>query len=712
MLIAHSENKDGRSHPLEEHLKGVSILCEEFARKFSGGKLGKYIGLWHDIGKAHPGFQRYLQSGGKTQGQDHKGAGTQLAVQYFQPLTFLIAGHHGGLPDQSTLKRWIQEKCNNELTTTALHIIHQSFDDLINPSKLSFPPYLDTADWLEIELFLRLLFSALVDADFLDTEHHFNQTFSSLRGVRTDFDIFWARFQTSQTSLAEKAEETVVNKARQIVYNNCIERANQDQGVYRLTVPTGGGKTRSGLGFALKHAQIHHLDRIIICLPFTSIIEQNAKVYREILGDQYILEHHSNITWKDPENSPDPSKAALRLASENWDAPIIVTTTVQFFESLFGNRTSQCRKLHNITRSCIILDEVQSLPSFLLPIIVDGLKQLVEHYNCTVVLSTATQPSLDDSPVLSGFPTVNEIIPNPDRLFSDLQRVNYVNTTGERWTDEQFVDMVSAESQILCVVNTRKDAQRIWYLWDDPEVYHLSSAMCAAHRTQTLETIKEKLAHNEPCKVISTQVIEAGVDIDFPVVYRAVAPLDSIVQSAGRCNREGKQDTGRVVVFDLEEGGLPQGSYRTGTDIARQFLQRKEMELNSPKTFPVYFRKLYQSVSLDPENIQEDRRNLRFQTVANKFQMIRDDTETILANYHRDYVETQVQYLKNHSILPRIFLRNIQPYTVSVSHWQHKQMIRNNLVNEIYPGIWITTAQYHKRLGLLTDKQDPVTLIH
>lgn len=712
MLIAHTKNKNGRFHLLDDHLLTVSRLCADLAGKFGASELGKYAGLWHDIGKAHPGFQRYLHSNGKTRGQDHKGAGAELADQHFFPLALLIEGHHGGLPDPRDLRTWMDQKCHNDSTATALHNIREFLNESVQPRDLDFPTFINTQDFAEVEFFLRLLFSALVDADFLDTEHHFNQHISDLRGVDADFQFLWERFKRDQRDLTENAKPTTVNMARQRIYESCIEASTDRRGIFRLTVPTGGGKTRSGLGFALRHAQVHDLDRIIVCLPFTSIIEQNARVYREILGEEFVLEHHSRIPWQDPEDYPEPSKAALRLASENWDAPVIVTTTVQFFESLFGNSTSQCRKLHNIARSCIILDEVQSLPSDLLPPIVDGLKQLVEHYGCSVVLSTATQPSLDDSPVLSGFADVQEIIPGPEKLFTDLERVHYENRIGEPWTDDQLVTQLREESQVLCVVNTRKDAQRIWYLWDNPDVYHLSSSMCSAHRSETLETIKEKLARNEPCKVISTQVIEAGVDIDFPVVFRAIAPLHSIVQSAGRCNREGKRNSGRVVVFGLQEGGLPQGAYRTGTDIARQFLQNEENDLNSPETFPAYFRKLYQSITLDPDKIQEDRENLRFKTVATKFRMIKDNTETILVDYDYEFMEKQIRYLKDHSVPPRIVLRNIQPYTVSVSNYQHKQMIQDNLVQEVYHGIWVTQAQYHDRLGLLTDKKDPVSMIY
>jgi len=712
VLIAHSENREGRFHPLHEHLLRVSNLAEEFAEKFNASELGKYAGLWHDLGKAHPVFQKYLQTNGKSQGQDHKGAGAELASKYFQPLSFLIAGHHGGMPDPSDLRSWITQKCNNKFTTDALSEALKEFDKPLSPGQLEFPFYLDPKDNRAIEFFLRLLFSALVDADFLDTESHFNRSNTDLRGVESDFDFLWEQFHDDQQSLRRNAPKTAVNQIRDSVYTDCIESATQMQGVYRLTVPTGGGKTRSGLGFALKHAQTHNLDRIIICLPFTSIIEQNAQVYRNILGSDQVLEHHSNVSWKDPENYPKPSQAALRLANENWDAPVIVTTTVQFFESLFSNKTSRCRKLHNIVNSCIILDEVQSLPSHLLKTIVAGLKQLVNNYNCTVVLSTATQPSLEKNPAFSGFAQIQEIISDPEQLFANLRRVEYQNSIGEKWSDEQLVQQLRKESQVLCVVNTRKDAQRIWYLWDDPEVYHLSSSMCSAHRSDTLREIRGKLDNREPCKVISTQVIEAGVDIDFPVVFRAIAPLDSIVQSAGRCNREGKQNSGRVVVFDMEEGGLPQGSYRTGTDISQQFLRDETLDLNSPETFPAYFRKLYQSITLDPDKIQEDRANLRFKTVATKFRMIKDDTETIVVNYDRKFMEKQVRYLKNQSVPPRIVLRNIQPYTVSVSNWQHKKMIQNNLVQEVYPGIWVTQAQYHKRLGLLTDKKDPLSMIH
>jgi CRISPR-associated endonuclease/helicase Cas3 len=449
-------------------------------------------------------------------------------------------------------------------------------------------------------MFLRLLFSALVDADFLDTERHFKGEVQAARASSITVKGLWPVVKAKQDALIASSDGSAVNLVRAAVYRHCLEAAEGAPGFYKLTVPTGGGKTRSGMAFALRHAQNHGLERVIVAVPFISITEQAASVYRELfgsVGDRAVLEHHSMAEWVDEDEEGDFHSGPVwdRLAAENWDAPVIVTTTVQLFESLFSNRTSRTRKLHRLARSVIILDEAQALPSRLLTPILHALRQLVEHCGATVVLSTATQPAFDAIPVFREVEAV-EIVPEPARFFEALQRVDYEWRTDGPLSVADAAALLHEQPSGLAVLNTKKDALRLLdaidnlsrrvETWQDDWVQrlaaalgeatalHLSTLLCGAHRRDVLTEIKRRLDTGLPCHVVSTQVIEAGVDLDFPFVMRALAPLDSIIQAAGRCNREGRlPQKGRVVVFEPEGGGIPHGAYRTGADVSRSLLR-------------------------------------------------------------------------------------------------------------------------------------------
>ena len=439
---------------------------------------------------------------------------------------------------------------------------------------LSARPCLPIKSPTQAELFLRFLFSALVDADYLDTEAHFDPGRSRLRYRPVDLEALAESFWKEQDKLSGH-DQSPVNLARHEIYQFCLAAAECPPGIFRLTVPTGGGKTLSGMAFALRHALKYQKHRIIVAIPYTSIIDQTAQVYRRIFGDENILEHHSAVTPREDEDHF-VQQQWTRLAAENWDAPIVVTTTVQLFESLFANRPAACRKLHNLAQSIIILDEVQTLPTGLLAPILEVVQQLVDHYGVTVVLSTATQPSLVDSgsPYLKGLRgEIREIVPDPARYFQALKRVSY-DCPGEAWSWERVAQEMAAEPQCLAVVNTKKDALALLDALNDPEALHLSTLLCMAHRRKVMEGIKVRLATGQPCRVVATQVVEAGVDLDFPVVLRAMGPLDRIVQAAGRCNREGRLSQGRVIIFQPAEGQIPPGDYRAGHDIARAMLNR------------------------------------------------------------------------------------------------------------------------------------------
>ena len=426
-LYAHTPNEKSNWHYLDSHLKEVSVLAQKFADKFGAGELAKWIGLWHDIGKANPEFQSYLhrcinEPERKHRGPDHKGAGAVLANKNIEPLAFPIAGHHGGLMNFSDLKTWLSERTNAlHIQEVLLKLSGQGFS--LSPSTALTPPSF-IKDEFDAEFFIRMLFSALVDADFLDTEDHFNPDNKAKRGNFPFLLDLWQSFENDQNKITGKSDDQL-NIIRNDVYLDCIKAAELPPGFFRLTVPTGGGKTRSGMAFGLRHAITHGMGRVVFAIPYTSIIEQTADVYRDIFGKKAVLEHHSAVTYDDELDNIDDGTSWARLASQNWDAPIIVTTTVQLFESLLSNKTSKCRKLHNIANSVIILDEVQTLPTKLLAPILDVLRQLVNHYGVTVVFCTATQPALEDSPYLKGIKNIREIVNKPADLFSVMKRVNY-----------------------------------------------------------------------------------------------------------------------------------------------------------------------------------------------------------------------------------------------------------------------------------------------
>jgi CRISPR-associated endonuclease/helicase Cas3 len=472
------------------------------------------------------------------------------------------------------------------------------------------------------------------------------------------------------------------------------------------------------MAFALRHALKYQKHRIIVAIPYTSIIDQTAQVYRAIFGEEAVLEHHS--AFAAPEEEEDYLRYQwARLAAENWDAPIVVTTTVQLFESLFSNRPATCRKLHNATQSIIILDEVQTLPTGLLAPILEVVQQLVDHYGVTVVLSTATQPSLVDSgsPYLKGLRgEIREMVPDPARYFQALKRVSY-DCPQDAWPWERVAREMAAEPQCLVVVNTKKDALAILDALDDPEVLHLSTLLCMAHRRKIMKEIKTRLATGQPCRVVATQVVEAGVDLDFPVVLRAMGPLDRIVQAAGRCNREGRLSQGRVIIFQPAEGSVPPGDYRSGHDIARAMLGRPGVDLHSPGIYESYFRQLYQAVNTDKHRINELRQRLDFPEVAVRFKLIEDATVPLVVRYPKEGspVDELLWRLQSPGVLQggeaRWLIRKLQPYLVNVRRGPLARYQQAGLVRELPLGLYEWQGNYHPVRGLHDAALDPEPLV-
>ncbi|MBA4114899.1 MAG: CRISPR-associated helicase Cas3' [Rubrobacter sp.] len=737
---------DGPWHDLIAHLERTAEEAAKKAAKFEAGELARLAGLWHDVGKFNPEFQRYLMrcheaklAGAKAPrggSVPHAVYGAILARESLQVLAPVIHGHHMGLQKYADVQQATERPETKKVYEEILPVAKENVDGLGFEGEwralISGPPDERLEMVLFTELLLRMVFSALVDADFLDTERHFDAEKPGRRGARLRPARLWEILDRDQEKMISDTDPTPVNTVREEVYRECLRAAELPQGVFRLAVPTGGGKTRSGLAFALKHAVGHDLDRVIVAIPYTSIIEQTAATYREIfkeLDGGAVLEHHSAVR-RDPDEEGsrhvpeeaerlEEARVRAKLATENWDAPLIVTTTVQLFESLFANRTSRCRKLHNLARSVIVLDEVQTLPLSLLKPILSVLRELVRRYGVTVVLCTATQPALDEkSPHLEGFENVADVVPREtaNRHFRSLRRVEY-EAPAEEWAWGEVAEHLleaSPERRAMVVLNTRKDALALLSQLEGEPTLHLSTRLCGAHRRDVLDEVRRRLEKEEPCLLVATQVVEAGVDLDFPVVFRALGPLDRIVQAAGRCNREGTlARMGRVVVFRPAEGGMPPGEYRAGADEARMMLEREDFDLHDPEVFREYFRLLYRDLSLDAKEIQELRKQFDYPEVANRFRLIDGVQVPVIVRYHGPDQRRNKARERTIERIRRTGLwsgdhRRLQPYAVSLFEQEFER--NRELVEEIAEGegVYVWNGGYDDRLRGIEVEEGPM----
>lgn len=744
--IAHAaRNPDGSwrdPHDLLEHLSNVGTLAAEFAEQFGSG-WARLAGRWHDLGKYRPRFQRYIRlaSGfeadahikGEAGKAPHSTAGALLATDHFglagRVLAYLIAGHHAGLAD------WfggLQVRLGNADSRDELNeaLAENPPAELLDAG--GFKPDLRAIPGGKngFALWVRMLFSALVDADFLDTERYMDPAKFAQRNQWPTLAELTPLFDAHMARMAATAPATSVNTLRADILRQCREQAALLPGLFSLTVPTGGGKTLSGMAFALEHARIHGKRRVIHVIPYTSIIEQTADIFRAIFGEA-VIEHHSNA-----ESAPDAETSASRLACENWDAPIVVTTNVQFFESLFAARTSRCRKLHNLVDSVVILDEAQLLPPEFLQPILDALNLLTQHYGVTVVLSTATQPALstrayfDARQNLRGLDNVREIIDDPDALYTKMERVQVrLPADWQARTDwPQLALELAAHDSVLAIVNTRKDARALWEQMQmhNKGTLHLSALMCGAHRSQVIGDIKARLKAGVPTRVVSTQLVEAGVDVDFPVVFRALAGLDSIAQAAGRCNREGRlAKKGEVVIF-VPPKPAPPGLLRKGEDACRSVLHDTTEHPLARARFAAYFERLYHACELDAHGIasllEVDGKELavNFRTAADRFKLIADeDSAPIVVRYLGedgldDSIDKWLATLRKDGP-QRWLMRKLQRYTVNLHRCDVAKLLAHGDIAEIMPGLFVQVSDflYHPTLGLDPDgsPHGPTSLI-
>lgn len=625
-FLAHRA-EDGREQTVREHLTGTAELCAEFAAAFGAEDQGRLAGLAHDLGKYSAAFQHRIR--GSAQRVDHSTAGALECCRLDQSsAAFAVLGHHGGLPDGgSQTDHWEESTFFGRIQKALLEKL-EPYDAWQYEIQLPAARSPEFSSGAEEMFFTRMLYSCLVDADFLDTE-------AFMSGEARE------RGRDSMAVLEEKLRayvfgwfppKTPLNEQRCAMLARCMEQGErQSPGLFTLTVPTGGGKTVASLAFALCHARAHGLRRVIYVIPYTSIIEQNAQVFRDILGEENVLEHHSGVQV-DLSEEARPENIRLTKAAENWDMPVVVTTAVQFFESLFANRSSQCRKLHNLAQSVIIFDEAQMLPIPYLRPCVFAIAQLIRSYGASAVLCTATQPALDGifREFLPERPAV-ELCPQKDFHQEIFRRVTFRRE--EKLSREAVVERIGGQKQVLCIVNSRKSAQEIYRLLETEEAFHLSTLMFPAHRKAVLSEIRARLQNGLPCRVISTSLIEAGVDVDFPAVFREETGLDSILQAAGRCNREGKRSAQESVVTIFQGETPPPALFEIPVNAGRKALNRHERP-DSSGAIRCYFQELLDlkgPEELDHRHIlaKMEEKYMPFQQIAAQFHLIDSDTRTV-----------------------------------------------------------------------------------
>ncbi len=710
---------EGHPHLLRDHLDAVARGAARFAEPFGSSAFAHIAGLWHDLGKYALAFQKMIREangfeahieGDATGPRDHSSAGAIHAYRALGsaglPVAFAVAGHHAGLANLHQLRDRLQRKAG----CLDLALQGGAPAELLAAPSLATPDHLRGATMEHLcarEMWTRMLFSALCDADFLDTELFYNSGRASLRGGAPSIGELGDRLARHLDAIERDAPKTKVNEVRAEVRAACLAAAAEAPGIFSLTVPTGGGKTLASLSFALAHAAKHGLGRAVVAIPFTSIIEQSAAAYRDALGeDGAIVEHHSAF-------DPTRETAKNRVAAENWDAPVIVTTTVQLFESLFANRPSACRKLHRLARSVIILDEAQTLPTGLLAPILDALRTLVRDFGASVVICTATQPALGKAQGLAcGFDQVREIIPTEMHAFERLQRVRVTWPASQEPTSyEDLSDQLVRERDVLAIVHLRADARALCKALDrrlgHEETLHLSALLCAEHRSRVLADIKARKARGEPVRLVATQVVEAGVDLDFAIVYRALGGVDALAQAAGRCNREGLlEGLGELRVF-CAPTQPPRGVPLTALGVTSGLLRKTPtLDLFSPSTYAAYFRQLYGARDLDEKKIQEARAKLEFENVSGRFALIEDEwSAPIVVPY--ESAAGPIRELERYGP-SRSTLRALQRFTVNVSKKSRDAWIAKRYARTIHDTVVVLesafSGAYHPRFGLMPDR--------
>lgn len=697
-----------REQSVKEHLQGTAELAEKFAAKFRKADWGYCCGMLHDIGKYSAEFQKKIKENLDIR-VDHSTAGAKVCENLdgcYWLLTYCIAGHHAGLPDlgreglpSSLLGRLKKRLCD-----------YSAYEKEIEIPQITTPPIAMNPEKdpnFALSVFIRMLYSCLVDADFLDTEQFMNNG-TVQRDSGESMDVLLEKLQNYTAKWLINRNDTTIDGRRSEILRNCLEMGKSSKGLFQLTVPTGGGKTVASLAFALQHAVENHMDRVIYVIPYTSIIEQNAQVFREILGSENVLENHSNVDYESLEEFK-----PMQLAAENWDKPVVVTTNVQFFESLYANKSSKCRKLHNIVNSVIIFDEAQMLPANYLKPCMAMIEELLQQYGTSIVLCTATQPALQQ--FLPEKYVARELCPRRDEQFRFFERVTYQNI--DTVTEEEMAEKLQQEWHALCIVNTRKRAQRLYEQLQGEGIYHLSTTMYPAHRKRVLAEIRERLddKKGKKCIVISTSLVEAGVDLDFTSVYRELAGVDSIIQAAGRCNRNGERGKEESIVRIFQwEDKEQMSEQRHQIDTTQKLLARGK-DITALESITEYFWELYRikGESLDIKKILDKFKdgNYQFATVAGEFNLIEENTVTVYINREPE-AEALLQEILQQG-LTKSRMRRAGQYCVNVrkkGEYEKRDMLfeemyRAGMLKEVHPDaqdffVLTQEEQYKEDTGL------------
>ena len=705
MKIAHKhidENGSVIYQSIIDHSNNVSKIAGNFAKSFKASSLAEYSGMMHDVGKYSNAFQHRIN--GKDIRVDHSTAGAQLAWNSGslagKLAAFCIGGHHSGLPDIGTKFSSAEEgtmfgKIKRKVEPFS------DYKDEINPDLPKMPDWMaKNPSGFDLYFLIKMVFSSLVDADYLDTEH-----FVTHGKINREMgEPISSLLSKLKSYLDNFSQDNVLNLVRTAIRDNVVDKADSKRNLYSLTIKTGGGKTLTSLLFALKHAVANNMERIIYVIPYTSIIEQTQEVFEKIFGSDNVLAHYADAVYEKDENDVMSIK---HLATENWDAPIIITTAVQFFESIYANGTSKNRKLHNIANSVIVFDEAQMLPYHLLYPCTLAIIQLVKYYNCTSILCTATQPSL--TPIINDLDNSIVVTELCEKSLSNHPVFNRVTFKfiGHLMNDE-LINNLSKLHQVLCVVNSRKEAQKLYEMLPIEGRYHLSTTMTSSHRTKIINTIKNRLKQGLVCRVISTSLIEAGVDIDFPIVYREMAGMDSIVQCGGRCNREGKADSSKSIVYIYEsECRLPfflRQNYSSTHRIIERFT-----DISSEEAMKAYYDFLLYSLkgkeNLDRNDILKMVKELNFKKVSEAFKMIEGSDCTIFfrtdENIH--LLEELIETGPN-----RKLLRILGKDSVGMYKNQFNDLVQKGIVDQVgdnFGIIWDETY-YSDEVGLVLNNND------
>jgi CRISPR-associated endonuclease/helicase Cas3 len=712
---------------LADHLRNVAELAATFAAPMGpeAAAEARLAGLLHDLGKYQPDFQHYLAIGRPR--TPHAIHGAAVVAPQSRLIANLIASHHAGLHDEvDSLSEKINELTQRPEGQKLLRSLIGAYqaDALPSPPKPSSSPLAIQGNAAE-DLQLRLLLSALVDADYIDTERHF----LAARGITppsappaTPSELL-AKLNAKLTAFAQRTQPSSLDRLRTQIATRCTELGRSaPPGVFSLTVPTGGGKTLASAAFALNHAVAHGLGRVIYVIPYTSIIEQNARVFASVFGPENVLEHHSLADWQaaaETDLDPDSPAARAKHSAENWDAPFIVTTNVQFFESLHSHRPSAARKLHRLIGSIVLFDECQTFPPELLNPTLATLQALQAYGKTSLVFCTATQPAFEHREFFpAGFPAIREIIPGSDPAWFLHARPEFRRTSilhaRQSVSLEPFADRVAAHDRALAIVNTRRSARDLFDAVQSrspgEHVYHLSTLMCPAHRQTVLDAVRIRLEQPDcPCLLISTQLIEAGVDLDFPKVFRVLGPLDAILQAAGRCNREGRlRDAdgnpvrGEVEVVQLADAKLPPGVYQRATALAEKYLPVAPADEITPEAITAYFRDLYQGTALDKHDIARLRRERLHREVGLRYKWIEEEqpTESVLT----DYDETARAWIAQldelgHQPPTRRQRHEIARYCINMRASDVKTGLQRGIIRQLRNSLHVVQKSYDPQFG-------------